>query len=152
MKSDSNTGPASLFLLRYGIVGVTGGIIQTGTLYIWVEVLRMEAHYLVGVVIGFLTALLVTFTLQKYWTFRDHAYSRTRRQFVVYTVIALLNAGLNILLLHSSKLFLERIGVDFFDTWYLLAQASIVVALALASFLANYFITFRAQRPLAEGD
>lgn len=133
-------------LLRYGIVGLSGGAIQTSVLYVWVDVLRLEAVYLVGAGIGFCAALVVTFTLQKYWTFQDHGRAGMRRQFTSYAVIALLTAGLNILLLHLSKLLLERLGLDFFDRWYLWAQVLIIVGLALASFLANYFITFRPPR------
>lgn len=140
-----------LLLLRYGIVGLSGGVIQTSILYLWVDELHLKSQYLVGATIGFCAALLVTFTLQKYWTFRDHVRTEVRRQFASYAAIALLIAGSNILLLHLSKSFLERFGLDFFDTWYLLAQALIVAGLALASFLANYFITFRLSRAESVG-
>lgn len=132
-------------LLRYGIVGVVGGAIQTLTLYLWVGVLHLEAFYLFGAVVGFCAALLVTFTLQKYWTFRDHENTEVQRQFVVYTGIALASLGLNILLLHMSKLLLEYAGLNFFDGWYLFAQIAIIVLLAGASFIANYFLTFRTR-------
>lgn len=151
MVSNSDTGPTGSFLLRYGIVGVIGGIIQTLTLYVWVDVLRLEAYYLAGATMGFFAALLVTFTLQKYWTFRDHARAKLQRQFFSYTVIALLTAGFNISLLHLSKILLERFGLDFFRMWYVLAQVLIIAVIAVLSFLANYFITFRARRSEVEG-
>lgn len=137
------------FLVRYGIVGATGGLIQISVLYFWVDVLRLEAQYLIGAVLGFCAALLVTFTLQKYWTFRDHTHTEVQRQFTTYTFIALSSLGLNILLLHSSKIVLEHFGLDFFQVWYLVAQISIVVLLAGISFLANYFLTFRVSHSSA---
>lgn len=130
-------------LVRYGIVGVTGGIIQTLFLYLWVGVLRLETHYLVGASLGFCCALMVTFTLQKYWTFRDRAEGVAHRQFALYTLIALLNLALTVLLLHASKALIEQSGFDFFDRWYLIAQVTIIVLLAGASFSANYFVTFK---------
>jgi putative flippase GtrA len=137
------------FLVRYGAVGVVGGVIQTSTLYVWVGVLHLEADYLAGAVVGFCAALLVTFTLQKYWTFRDHGRTEVQRQFILYSGIALFSLGLNILLLHLSKLLLERAGLNFFDTWYLLAQIAVITLLAGMSFIANYFLTFRKNYPAA---
>jgi putative flippase GtrA len=133
------------FLIRYGIVGICGGLVQTATLYIWVEALHLEAYYIVGAAVGFCLALAVTFTLQKYWTFEDYVQEHVRRQFIFYTVIALINLGLNILLLHLSKLALETLGFNFFDVWYLIVQVTIIAALSLLSFVSNYFITFHKK-------
>ena len=133
------------FLLRYGIVGVCGGLIQTATLYVWVEIFRLHSYYLLGAVAGFCTALAVTFTLQKYWTFREYSRERAKRQFFFYTLFALTSLGLNVLLLHLSKLVLEALGFDFFDLWYLAAQVCIIGFIAALSFIANYIITFRTQ-------
>lgn len=151
MTSNMDTVISHQFILRYGIVGLSGGAIQTSVLYLWVDALHLESRYLVGAALGFCAALLVTFTLQKYWTFRNHAHTETRRQFAYYAAIAFFSAGMNILLLHMSKLILERLSLDFFDKWYLLAQALIVAGLAFASFLANYFITFRLPRAESVG-
>jgi putative flippase GtrA len=147
-----STIPASTFwfLVRYGVVGVLGGVLQTLTLYVWVDMLRLEGQYLVGAVLGFCIALAVTFTLQKYWTFRDRAREETKRQFLIYTTIALINLGLTVGLLHVSKLLLEWAGLDFFRVWYLVAQIVIIVVLAGASFVANYFITFRTRDTLKQ--
>lgn len=131
------------FLLRYGLVGVCGGVLQTATLYVWVEVFRLHAHYLFGAVIGFCLALSVTFTLQKFWTFRDYARAQMQRQFFYYTFIALVSLGLNVLFLHLSKLVLETLGFNFFNIWYLVAQGAIIGLIAILSFLANYLVTFR---------
>lgn len=131
------------FLMRYGIAGAIGAAIQTLALYVWVGVLHLETNYLLGATVGFCIALIVTFTLQKYWTFRDHAHTELQRQFVMYTGIALISLGLNILLLHMSKLLLERLGFNFFDMWYLVAQLAIIGLLAAMTFIANYFLTFR---------
>lgn len=133
------------FLLRYGAVGICGGLIQTATLYVWVEIFRLQAYYLLGAAAGFCLALAVTFTLQKYWTFRDYARERARKQFFFYTLIALTSLGLNVLLLHLSKLALDALGFNFFHIWYLAAQVCIIGFVAALSFIANYTITFRTR-------
>jgi putative flippase GtrA len=137
------------FLVRYGLVGVSGGVLQTATLYVWVELLHLQDLYLLGAVVGFCIALFVTFTLQKYWTFKDRTVKDTHRQFILYTCIALVNLALNVLLLHVGKTFLEALGLNFFHIWYLLTQVVIIGALAAASFIANYFLTFK-NRPSVE--
>lgn len=131
-------------LVRYGLVGGTGAGIQIGMLYVWVDILHLEALYLAGAALGFCAALAVTFTLQKYWTFRDFTRDAVRQQFSFYSVFALISLGLNILLLHVSKVFIERLDLDFFSAWYVGAQIVIVVFFAGISFLANYLITFRS--------
>lgn len=135
------------FVIRYGIAGVCGAFLQTSTLYIWVSVLGFQNHYLWGVVIGFSIALLVTFLLQKYWTFRDRPHHHViHLQFFFYIVAALIALGMNALLLHLSKQALEGLGFDFFHGWYLGAQIIIIFVVAVGSFLMNYFITFKASQ------
>lgn len=141
-----NTVATVWFLMRYGIVGAVGGVLQTLTLYIWVDILQKESHYLWGAVIGFCIALLVTFTLQKYWTFNDRDRTSMHYQFFFYTSIALASLALNLFFLHVSKTVLEALGFDFFRTWYLLAQITSVGVVAAFSFITNYFITFRTTR------
>ena len=130
------------FLFRYAIVGITGAVIQTLVLYAWVSVLGFYEHYLLGVVVGFCIALAATFTLQKFWTFRDRSMHRTSRQFSVYTGIALGSLGLNMLLLVGARRLLEALQLDFFHGWYLAAQVVIIVFLAGVSFVLNALITF----------
>jgi putative flippase GtrA len=133
----------SNLFLRYGLVGILGGCIQTAALYMWVETLQGEERYLIGAVLGFCIALLVTFTLQKYWTFRESSAERFVVQFMSYTGIALASLGLNVLVLHTSKNILETLGFDFFEVWYLIAQIVSVGVIAGFSFAANYLFTFR---------
>jgi putative flippase GtrA len=137
--------PNYLFLVRYGIVGLTGGLIQTSVLYLWVSVLLLQKYYLIGAVVGFCLALAVTFLLQKHWTFQNPSSEHVKKQFFSYTLIALVSLGLNIFLLHISKGILEHYGFDFFRVWYLLAQVAIIGFIAVLSFIANNFLTFRTR-------
>lgn len=131
---------------RYLIAGATGGAIQTLGLYLWVSVLGLTADYLWGVVIAYCVALVVTFVLQKYWTFRDRTHTMLARQMVSYTAISLGNLGINTLILYLGKVLLEAAGFDFFHGWYLFVQVFAVGVAALAAFLANYHVTFRHVR------
>ncbi|MBM3261070.1 GtrA family protein [Candidatus Kaiserbacteria bacterium] len=130
-------------LVRYGITGVFGAFVQVCTLWAWVALLGLREQYLWGVVVGFCTALAITFPLQKYWSFRDGAHHRAPRQFVWYTLIALASLFINTFSLSVTKTILESTHVDFFRIWYLVAETIIVSGVALLSFLINRAITFR---------
>lgn len=133
-------------IVRYSIAGLIGGALQTATLYVWIQFMHLEAAYLWGATVGFCLALIVTFSLQKYWTFRDLSEGNIHHQFLIYTGIALLSLGLTILLLHTSKSIADSAGVDFFKIWYLVAQILTVGIVGGLSFIANYLVTF--QKPL----
>ncbi len=132
------------FFIRYGISGVVGAFIQTSTLFVWVSLLGFKDQYLWGVVIGFSIAVVVSFVLQKYWTFRDYAHHMAPRQLAFYSVFSLVSLGLNASLLHLSKIILEGLGFDFFHVWYIGAQILIILIVAVISFLSNRYITFRS--------
>lgn len=121
------------FLMRYGVAGALGGLSQLGMVYLLVELFHL--WYMIGVVLGFFVALAVSFTLQKYWTFREPSTEHAKRQFVWYTLIALGSLGGNIVLMY---MFVERVGM-----WYLLAQAFTIAIVAGSGFLLNNYITFK---------
>lgn len=128
-------------LLRYGITGVTGGVIQTLTLAWWVEIVsdHDQTRYRPGVILGFCTALIVTFLMQKYWTFRDRSHARATRQFILYGVIALASLFGNAWLMY---LFVEGVGM-----WYIAAQLLTIAIVSGLSFILNYLLTFRTSTP-----
>lgn len=133
-----------LFLVRYIISGGTAGAIQILGLYVWVSVLGLAAHYLWGVVIAYCIAVIVGFAMQKYWTFRESTRALIARQMSWYTIVSLVNLGLNTLILHVSKVLLELNGFNFFHIWYLVAQVFAVGVCAIVGFVLNRAITFRS--------
>lgn len=135
-----------LFLVRYGLSGLTGGAIQVLFLYIWVTLLGLESTYLVGLVLGFICALVVTFALQKYWAFRDKEPNRALNQLLSYSAVAVSGLALNALLLTGAEVLFKSLGVDFFHGWYLIAQTVIVCIVAVFNFSMNFLFTFRHAR------
>ncbi len=134
------------FLLRYGVSGVVGGAIQVFFLYLWVSVFGLQGSYLVGLVLGFIFALIVNFLLQKYWTFRDRAAHRIPHQLLLYSAVALSGLALNAVLLAGAKKFLEIFGLSFFHGWYLLAQGIIFVIVSFFNLTMNFLFTFKHAR------
>lgn len=132
-----------LLLIRYGISGITGGVIQILFLYAWVTLLGLEKIYLLGLVLGFVVALIVTFALQKYWAFRDEESSRMSRQFLSYTLVAVSGLALNAVLLVGAKMLFGWLALDFFHGWYLFVQTGIVCIVSVFNFSMNFLFTFR---------
>jgi putative flippase GtrA len=135
-----------LFLIRYGISGLGGGAIQVLFLFVWVSLLGFEETYLLGLGLGFVVALVVTFALQKYWTFHDKESHRIPRQLLSYSVVAVLGLALNAVLLAGAKMLFVSLALDFFHGWYLIVQAGIIGVVAIFNFGMNFLFTFRHAR------
>ena len=118
-------------LVRYGISGVIGICTNILTLYFFTEVVGI--WYLASAVLAFCITLVVTFSLQKYWTFKDHE-GELLTQGASYTVIAVTS-----LVVGTGALY---IAVDVLGFWYLGSQAVIMCTLAGCNFLANKYFTF----------
>ena len=131
------------FLLRYGVTGVAGGVIQIAFLYVWVSYLGLEKSYLLGLVIGFAIALIVSFLLQKYWTFQDRATHKIPRQLLLYGAVAVSGLALNAVLLAGAKEACALLGIDFFKGWYLAIQFIIFCIVSAFNLCMNFLFTFR---------
>lgn len=135
-----------LFLIRYGISGAIGGAIQVLFLFVWVTLLGLESTYLLGLVLGFIAALITAFALQKYWAFRDADSLSIPSQLFSYSVVAVSGLALNALLLVGAKALFEQLSLDFFRGWYLIVQTGIVCVVAVFNFGMNFLFTFRHAR------
>jgi len=135
-----------LFLSRYGISGLVGIPIPIAFLYVWVSLLGLEKSYLIGLLFGFILALITTFILQKYWSFRDSEPGGVPRQLFSYSVVAVLGLVLNAVLLIGAKILIESLSLDFFQGWYLIAQTVIIGIVAVFNFSLNFIFTFRHAR------
>jgi len=123
------------FVIRYGIVGIIGGLTQLFFDYLFIEV--FETWYMYGVVTGFLVALALTFTLHRYWTFQLYDSVDADRQFLLYTGTAVFSLVGNVSLMYYF--------VEVLLMWYVLAQIITICIVSGLSFLFNTFITFRAR-------
>ncbi len=135
-----------LFLTRYGISGIIGGAIQVLFLFVWVTLLGLESTYLIGLGLGFIAALIVTFALQKYWAFRDREVGRMSRQLLSYSIVAISGLALNAALLAGAKMLSGFLSLDFFHGWYLIAQIVIIGIVSVFNFSMNFLFTFRHAR------
>ncbi len=111
-------------ILKYILAGSTAVLINLAVLYAMVEFLHL--WYLIGAIISFVFGLCTSYTLQKFWTFKDTNTQNIQIQFLSFTILALLMLGLNTLLIYFF--------VDILHIWYLLAQASSSLLIALINY------------------
>lgn len=120
-------------VVRYVVSGLAGAVSNLVTYSFLVKLLNI--WYLTSAIIAFLVALVISFLLQKLWTFKDD-----RREVLVfqgswYLIIALAMLALNLVTL---SLFVEVLVLP-----KILAQAVALVGLSSLSFFVNKTVTFR---------
>jgi len=120
-------------IIKYIISGGTAAVIQLSLLYILTDIVGL--WYIISSSIAFVAALLTSFFLQKFWTFRDDGMNRIKKQFAIYFFIGIVNFMLNPTLLY--------IAVDLLRIWYLFGQITVSLLLAIGSYIINKFITFK---------
>ncbi len=119
-------------LARYVVSGGTATAVNLLVLYLLVDHAGM--HYLSASVLSFLSSTVVSFTLQKFWTFRNRATERMHFQFALYALITVTNICINTALMYG---FVDVLGV-----WYLAAQVLSGGLIAIASYFTYQKLVF----------
>lgn len=109
---------------RFIVSGGTAAAVHLGVLTVLVEVFGLYPVFASAG--GFLIAFGVSFTLQKFWTFRDHDTATAPRQMALYFGIQVTNLCLNMLLM----LFLIEVA----HVQYIIAQVGVIGLIAIESY------------------
>ena len=127
-----------LQVVRFGISGVTALMTNIAILYALNSLVGL--WYLLSSIAGFIGGFAVSFTLQKFWTFRDHATDNIANQATRYFLIVLFNLGLNTLFVYCL--------VEYAKLQPLIAQIIAAFVIAVEGFFAYRFLVFRvAEMP-----
>lgn len=121
-------------VIKYVIAGGTAAFVDLSLLFVFTDVLGL--HYLVSAVLAFMIAIVVSFNLQKHWTFRD-TNKNVAGQMTAYVVTGLMNLSLNTALMY--------VFVDVLHIMYLLAQVFAGGMIAFGSFLIYRFVIFKKK-------
>ncbi len=112
--------------VRFFISGGTGAAVNVGVLFILTHVAHV--WYLFSSIVAFVIAVCVSFIMQKYWTFQDKEREGIHVQASWFGLLALVNLGLNTLLMY--------VCVDGLGLHYIIGQ--IIASLLIA--LESYFV------------
>ena len=118
---------------RYIVSGGTATLTNLFLLYLFTSVFGI--WYIVSAMMSFVIAFGVSFSLQKYWTFKDSSTEKTHRQMVLYFIVAVINLSINTGLLY--------LVVQFIGLQYLVGQIATSACVALESYFVYQFLIFK---------
>lgn len=120
-------------VVKFFISGSLAGVVDLLFLFIF------HGLFSLGIVLAtslsFLLSFLVSFYLQKLWTFRNTEEKKVPRQLILYLLNSFLSLNMNGIGMH---LLVSQLGV-----WYLLSQVIINLLLGALNFVVYKFIVFR---------
>ena len=124
---------------RFIVSGGSAAATNLGTLFVLTHVLGL--WYIFSSVIAFLVSFGVSFTLQKYWTFRDHSRDRIRAQATIYFAVLIIGLLVNTFFMY---VLVEKAGLH-----YLLSAILSGAAIAVFNFIAYQRLIFvsRSVKP-----
>ena len=123
-------------IVRFIFSGGISAVFHLTILYILVNYL--DFWYLIASIVAFSFAVLVSFSLQKFFTFKDHSIKNIHSQFTLFIFIALFMLCLNTSLMY--------VFVDLFGFWYLFSQVFIAILTAFLNYFFFNKILFKDRR------
>lgn len=117
--------------LKFGIVGVSGVVVDFGTTWLLKEKLRLNQY--VANSTGFLCAVVSNYVLNRIWTFHSQD-NAVGVQFAKFFVVALIGLAMNNALIYF---FNERQKLPFY-----FSKAIATAIVTFWNFGANYLFTF----------
>ncbi len=118
---------------KYVVSGGMATVTNLAVLYALTDFLHV--YYLVSSVFAFIISIVVSFSMQKFWTFEDSSKDRVHTQFAFYSAVVLANLVLNTFLVYAF--------VEWLSLWYLIAQFLAGILIAIVSFFAYRNLVFK---------
>jgi len=122
--------PTKVKIVRYVISGGTAAFVDLSLLYVFTDIFGI--WYILSSIVAFLIAFIVSFTLQKFWTFKDNSRENISSQVIIYLVVTSLNLGLNTLGIYAF--------VHYLTFYYLAAQIIVSLFIAVESYFVYHLV------------
>ncbi len=122
--------------IKFVISGGLATIVNLFFLFIFFSILDIQIIYASSM--SWLLAILISFNLQKYWTFRSFSFKKMSSQVILYLLIAILSLILNARWMY---LLVEGLNIN-----YLLAQIIVLFVLAILNYIVYKFIIFKEKK------
>ena len=118
----------SRYLISGGIATATSLVL----LYVFTEWLRL--WYLFSAVLAFIFTFFISFTLQKFWVFKDTSKDRIVMQGGAFLTIAIINLGINTL---GMFILVSKLHI-----WYMLAEVLVLGFIAIENYVLQRNLVF----------
>lgn len=125
-------------IIKFIFAGTLSGGIDLLFLYISYKLFHLTLT--VATSIAFILSFFISFTLQKFWTFRNTESHHAKHQFFLYMMTAFISLSLNGLMMHWL--------VFHFKQHYILSQIVVNLTLGLTNFLVLKFFIFHRHETL----
>ncbi len=122
--------------IKFVVSGVLATIVNLFFLFIFYSILEIKIIYAASM--SWLLAFLISFSLQKYWTFRSLSFKKIPRQVILYCLLAIFS-----LILNARWMYLL---VETLNMHYLLAQVIVLLVLAILNYIVYKFIIFKEKK------
>lgn len=120
-------------VVRFVAAGSTAAISQLVLLYILTDIIGL--WYLASSIIAFCIAVLISFVLHKFWTFKDRVIKGIFGQFAAFFGVAVFGLVFNTVLMF--------LWVDLIHLWYIYAQVITGLLVMFSNFTLYKFVVFR---------
>jgi putative flippase GtrA len=123
-------------IAKFLVSGFTAASVELGFLYFLTDYLGI--YYLISSTVGFVFAICVSFTLQKFWTFENTSLTYIRRQAAMYLGLGVTNLGINAAMM--------LLLVEVFHLWYLFSQIVACGMVACSNFAVYTLLIFKPDK------
>lgn len=120
-------------IIKFTITGFIATGVNLGLLFVLTEFLSF--WYIFSSVIAYITAITISFILQKVWTFQDINTDRIKQQISSHITLSILGLIFNTIFLY--------VLVEYLNVWYILAQILTAFIIAITNFVAYKYIIFK---------
>jgi putative flippase GtrA len=123
-------------LVKCFFAGFTAGVIDLVFLFIFHHLFSWPI--VMATSVAFVSSFAVSFTLQKFWTFRDFNQEKAAGQFTLYILNAFVGLNLNGFFMHML--------VNRHHIWYLLAQLMVNMVIGTYNFFIYRYVVFKKEK------
>ena len=120
-------------VVRFFIAGGSAAVTNLTVFYVCTSVFTV--YYIWASILAYGISFFVSFTLQKFWTFRDNSLFHLNKQLAKYLFIMLFNLGVNTAILYTL--------VEYAHLPPLVAQILAIMLIAVWSFFVYHFFIFK---------
>lgn len=120
-------------MLRYILSGGTAAFTHLGALFVFTDVFGI--WFVTANIGAFSLGLIVSFGLQKLWTFGDLRREGVHHQALWYALVQVLSLGIDTVLLYLL--------VTYAGWWYLAAQFVLLILIAVGNFFVFNYVIFK---------
>ncbi len=122
-------------IIKFIFAGGTATAVNFVLLYVFVDIVHL--WYLAGSGLSFVFAFFVSFSLQKFFTFKDKKVDQVYKQLFQYLIVTLSGLAFNLLCMW--------VLVDHFGLWYMLAQFFTSAVVAVFNYFAYKEVIFKLR-------